>query len=185
VSHFYVDSEGRAADAPHWLGKSQEKLARMQRKLARMQPGSKNYQEQLQKLRLLHEHIANQRKDLIHKESRRIANAWDAVCVRDSDLAAMSQTLPLGRVMDSGFGMFRDCLRYKLERQGKPYVVVDRYSPTAKTCHACGHVYDGLTLRERSWICPACGATILRERNAAENIRDWGISQIRHQQATA
>jgi putative transposase len=87
--------------------------------------------------------------------------------------------------MDSGFGMFRDCLRYKLERQGKPYVVLDRYSPTAKTCHACGHVYDGLTLRERSWTCPACGATVLRERNAAENIRDWGISQIRHQQATA
>lgn len=39
---------------------------------------------------LLHEHIANQRRDFLHKESRRIANAWDAVCIRDDDLKAIS-----------------------------------------------------------------------------------------------
>ena len=40
----------------------------------------------MQKFRLPHEHIANQRRDFIHKESRRIANAWDAVCVRSDEL---------------------------------------------------------------------------------------------------
>ncbi len=44
----------------------------------------------MQKYRLLHEHIANQRRDFIHKESRRIANAWGAVCVRDDSLTRMS-----------------------------------------------------------------------------------------------
>jgi putative transposase len=178
ASRFYVDSEGHGADAPHWLGQNRDKLARMQRRLSRMQTGSKNYQEQLQKLRLLHEHIANQRKDFIHKESRRIANAWDAVCVRESDLTVMSKNLPLGHVMDNGFGMFRKCLQYKLTRQGKAYLVVEQYAPTTKTCHVCGQVNENLTLSDRVWHCPACGTALSRARNAAENIRDSGLAQF-------
>ena len=42
----------------------------LQRRLNRMQPGSKNYEEAVLKYRLLHEHIANQRRDFLHKESR-------------------------------------------------------------------------------------------------------------------
>lgn len=113
-SCFYVDSEGNIPDLPD-LTKAREKLARMQRKLARMERGSNNYSRQLQRLRLLHEHIANQRKDFIHKESRRIANDWDAVCVTARTLTEEHD----------GFGMFRECLRYKLERQGKRYISVD------------------------------------------------------------
>ncbi len=101
----------------------------MQSRLSRMESGSRNYEEQMQKIRLLHEHIANQRKDFIHKESRRIANAWDAACARDSDLVELSRRLRGADVMSAGFGMFRDCLKYKLERQGKAYIVVDQYVP--------------------------------------------------------
>lgn len=127
LSHFYVDSNGYAPDPPRWMERSAAKLTKLQRRLARMQLGSRNYEEQLQKIRTLHEHIANQRRDFIHKESRRIANAWDAVCVKDTDMIEMSRILRLGKVMDSGFGYFRTCLRYKLERQGKPLIVVDKY----------------------------------------------------------
>lgn len=93
--------------------RSREKLSRMQQRLSRMEPGSKNYEEQLRKLRLLHEHMANQRRDALHKDSRRIANAWDAVRLTDRPL----------RGEDPGFGMFRELLQYKLERQGKQFVV--------------------------------------------------------------
>lgn len=185
MSHFYVDSEGQMADPPKWLQQSQGKLAQMQRRLSRMKYGSKNYEQQLQKIRTLHEHIANQRKDHLHKESRRIANAWDAVCVRDTDLTVMSQKLKLGNVMDSGFGMFRIYLDYKLKRQGKSYIVVDKFIPTTKTCHHCGCIKDDLTLRDRTWVCPACGEVIQREVNAARNIRDAGLSQFFDIKATA
>ena len=86
MSHFYAADDGTIANAPHWLKQSQEKLAKIQRQLSRMQPGSKNCQETVQKFRELHEHIANQRRDFIHKESRRIANAWDAVCMRGDSI---------------------------------------------------------------------------------------------------
>jgi len=179
IGHFYVADNGAMADPPRWLKQSQEKLAGMQRRLCRMQPGSKNYQEMVQKYRLLHERIANQRRDFIHKESRRIANAWDAVCVRETDLVALSQKLKQMGGKNTGFGMFRLCLQYKLEQHGKRYIVVDLLAPTAKTCHECGNVNEELTTHDRTWICPNCGAVVSREVNAARNIRDMGLAQLK------
>ena len=172
LQHFYVDSEGHAADPPHWLRQSQGKLAAQQSRLSRMERGSKRYQKQLRKIQCLYEHIANQRKDFVHKESRRIANAWDAVGVESGSLREMSRSLPLGNVMDSGFGKFRACLEYKLARQGKACIAVDKYYPSAKTCRHCGHINDGLTLREHVWKCPCCGQELAREENAAKNVRE-------------
>ncbi len=177
VSHFYVADNGAMADPPRWMKESQKKLAKIQRQLSRMQPGSKNYQEAVQKYRLLHEHIANQRKDYIHKESRRIANAWDAVCVRADNLDEFRRNLNYGNPADAGYGMFRECLRYKLERQGKPFIVVDRYVPTTRTCSACGLVREAVSLRENTWTCSKCGTVHQKEINAAKNIRAQGLAQ--------
>ncbi len=163
VNRFYVDSEGSSPQLPE-VARSKEKLARMQRKLSRMERGSQNYEKQLQKIRLQHEHIANQRRDFIHKESRRIANAWDAVCVEEANLVEMS--LRQSHVLDYGFGKFRECLKYKLERQGKAYIVVDRLAAAAETCHECG-------------------AEISQEVNAAKNLRDMGLSQFLKQETSA
>lgn len=181
VTHFYVDSEGHRVDLPLWLKKSQRKLAEEQRKLSRMERGSKNYNQQLQKLRILHEKIANQRKDFIHKTSRRIANDWDAVCLRDSDRKALSQWLTLGNGMN-GFGAFRICLQYKLERLGKPYILVDSYFPSAKTCCLCGHVHHALTPKERTWRCPSCGGVLSRDTNAARNLKAQGLAMLQQTQ---
>ena len=176
VHTFYVDSQGESPVLPDLAG-SRERLDRMRQKLSRMERGSRNYERQMERIRLQYEHIANQRRDFVHKESRRIANAWDAVCVRDTDLAELSRRLRHAHVMDSGFGMFRECLKYKLERQGKAYIVVDRFAPAAKTCHFCGHVNEELTTRRRTWTCPSCGAAVCREVNTARNLRDFGIRE--------
>lgn len=174
-----MDSNGETPDPPHWLRRSEKKLALMQQRLSRMQRGSKNYEAQLQKIRLLHEHIANQRLDFVHKQSRRLADASDAVCVRDCNLQEMARELKRGSVNDSGFGMFRSCVKYKLARQGKPFVVIDKFYPSAKTCHNCGAVWEELPQEDRFWTCPTCGAQLSRERNAAENIRRQGMEKLR------
>ena len=124
ASHFYVDGSGNTADPPRWLRESEAKLQKMQQKLSRMVPGSNNYNEQIRRFQLLHEHIANQRRDYVQKESSRIANACDAVCVRSANMRKMSQMKKYGNVMDSGFGLFKDCLAYKLARQGKQFVQI-------------------------------------------------------------
>ena len=182
MGHFYVADSGHRADPPRWLKQSQEKLTKLQRRLKRMEPGSKNYWEAVRKYRLLHEHIANQRRDFIHQESSRIANGWDAVCMRADDLAELSRSVKRGNVLESGFGMFRECLRYKLARQGKPLILVGRYGPTTRSCSACGSVQDAVSYRRRTWVCPRCGAVHDREVNAAKNIKAQGLAQYFHSQ---
>ena len=178
MRHFYAADDGTLADPPQWLRQSQEKLAKIQQQLCRMQPGSKNYQEMVQRYRLLHEHIVNQRRDFIHQESRRIANVWDAVCVRGDDLAELAQKSNFGNTMKEGYGAFRECLRYKLGRQGKELIEVDRYTPTSRTCSACGMVLDdAVSYKKQRWICPKCGVAHDREVNAAKNIKAAGLAQ--------
>ena len=183
LSHFYVTNDGTPADPPRWLRQSQDKVASIQQKLSRLKPGSKNYQELVQKYRLLHEHIANQRRDFLHKESRRIANAWDAVCIRDDSLKAISEELGGSGIHDTGFGMFREMLRYKLERQGKQLLEVGHFVPTTKTCSVCGAINETLSPKARRWVCPVCGAEHKRGKNAAVNIKAHGLACYQNEQA--
>ena len=170
AGHFYVADNGTKADPPHWLEQSQEKLVKLQRKLSRMEPDSKNYQETVQKYRLLHEHIANQRRDFLHKESSRIANGWRAVCIRSDDLQELGLT--------AGFGAFRKMLRYKLEWQGKSLISIDRYFPSTRFCSVCGHLADEIDYSRQTWTCPKCGTLLDREINAAKNIKSEGLAHF-------
>lgn len=49
---------------------------------------------------------------------------------------------------------------------------VNRFYPSSKTCHSCGFIKKDLTLKDRTYKCPSCGATIDRDLNAALNLRD-------------
>ena len=77
-------------------------------------------QKQKKKIARLHAHIARQRKDYLHKESRKITNFYDLVCIESLNMKEMSQDMCFGkRVHDNGWGMFTDFLAYKMERAGK------------------------------------------------------------------
>lgn len=93
-------------------------------------------------------------------------------------MTEMSQQVKRGNALEAGFGTFRECLRYKLARQGKQLIIVDRYVPTSRTCSACGFVRDEeVSYRHRTWCCPKCGVTHSREINAAKNIKAQGLAQ--------
>lgn len=88
----------------------------------------------------------------------------------------MAQTLQLGKsTNDNGFGMFRVFLKYKLEKLGKYYVVIDKWYPSTKTCHACGTYNPDVELGDATWVCPHCGRTVQRDPNAAFNIKYEGF----------
>ena len=94
MGHFYVADSGHRADPPRWLKQSREKLVKLQRRLKRMEPGSKNYWEAVRKYRLLHEHIANQRRDFIHQESSRIRSRAQPSPHRGAMLASGKRISP-------------------------------------------------------------------------------------------
>ena len=174
MKELYVDDNGFVPEYPHPYRESQKKLAREQRKLAHRQKGGTNREKQRIKVARLHEHTANQRKDFLHKQSRKIANSYDAVCIEDLNMKAMSQALNFGKsVSDNGWGMFTGMLAYKLSDQGKHLVKVGKIFPSSKMCSHCGRVKSELHLSERTYKCE-CGFACDRDRNAAINIRNEG-----------
>jgi len=147
-----------------------------------MVKGSNNYKEQLLRITNLHERIANQRKDYLHKTSRYLANKYDYVFVEDLDLKEISkrkEELKLGIfVNDLAFGTFLNQLKYKLEWLNKKLVKVDKYFPSSQLCSICGYRKTDLLLKTKSWICPNCGFKHDRDHNAAINIKKEGTRMI-------
>ena len=151
---------------------NEKRLAREQRKLSRCVRGSHNYELQKKKVARCHEKIRNQRRDHLHKLSRKIADGYDAAAVEDIDMKAMGQCLHFGKsVQDNGYGMFREMLDYKLAWKRKKMVKVNRFFPSSKKCCKCGRIKKELKLSERVYHC-VCGNKMDRDRNAAINIRE-------------
>ena len=176
MPELYVDSNGMSPAYPRYYRQAQSKLAKEQRKMSRRKKGGKNYIKQKLKVARIHEHIANQRKDFLHKQSRQIANAYDAVAIENLDMKDMTQALHFGKsVSDNGWGMFTRMLEYKLTDSGKAFVKIDKWFPSSKTCSKCGCINETLKLGDRIWTCDGCGVTHNRDTNAAINIRNEGL----------
>lgn len=181
----YMDSDGNCADMPKFFQKAQKRLAIAQRRLSRKKGSlknekkSKNYIKQLKKVNRVHTHISNQRKDFLHKKSTEIANRYDAVCVEDLDMKAIANKgFGNGKAtMNNGYGMFLTMLDYKLARQGKKLVRVDKWFPSSQLCSCCGHKQK-MSLKVRTYNCPECGNRMDRDINAAINIRNEGMKQL-------
>ena len=163
----------------HYYRKALDKLAREQRILSHRNRGSKRYDKQRKKIALLHEKIANQRKDYLHKLSRQITNAYDLICVEDLNMQGMSQALNFGKsVADNAWGMFLRYLGYKAEELGKKLVKIDKWFASSKMCHVCGYIHEELTLSSRKWKCPECQTEHDRDKNAAQNIKAEGMRMV-------
>mgnify|MGYP002677767498 CR=1 FL=1 len=175
---FYVDSQGKEANYPKFYRNAQAVLSKEQRKLSLMKYGSHNYEKQRIRVAKIQEHIANQRKDWLHKLSFELAELYDYICVEDINMQNMAQSLKLGKsTNDNGFGMFRTFLAYKLIERGKQLVKIDKWFPSSKACRFCGCVNTNLKLSDRVWTCE-CGAILNRDENAAINIMNIGLSMV-------
>ena len=67
----------------------------------------------------------------------------------------------------------------RAQRTGARLVAIDRWSPSSKTCSACGAVKADMTLAIREWDCPECGTHHDRDINAAKNIKALGIQMLK------
>lgn len=179
MNGLYVESEqGKRANYPHYYRQAEEKLAKAQSVLSRRVKGSARWEKQRIKVARLHEQVANQRKDFLHKESYKLTREYDCVCIEDLNMQDMSKSKRYSKsISDNGWGMFRAFLQYKLEERGKKLIKLSKWFPSSKTCSACGTVKQTLHLSERVFRCD-CGCVMDRDWNAAINIKNEGLHML-------
>lgn len=177
IKSFAVSSDGMEYANPKYLRKSEKKLQRLQRQLSRKTKGSHNREKARVKVARLHEHVANQRKDMLHKLSTELMRKYDVVCLESLSTANMMKNHCLAKsIADASWSEFQRQLHYKAKWYSKRVVEVDRFYPSSQLCSCCGAQWSGTKdLKIRKWICPACQAELDRDTNAAINILNEGL----------
>ncbi|HMF31989.1 MAG TPA: RNA-guided endonuclease TnpB family protein, partial [Candidatus Lokiarchaeia archaeon] len=91
IAHFAADSDGNFVASPQHLEFSLAKVKRLQKKLSRKKKASNRRQKAKFVLAKLHEKVANQRRDFLHKLSRYYVANYDVICAEDLAVAGMLQ----------------------------------------------------------------------------------------------
>ena len=172
-----VTSDGQKIKNNHFAKKAQARIRMLQKQKSRRKKGSKNREKTRVKLAIAHEKLSNKRKDFIHKATHKLVMENDIICIEDLNVQGMMKNHSLaGAISDVSFGEIRRQLEYKCKWHGKELVIIDRWSPTSKTCNHCGFKMTDFNLGIREWDCPSCHCHHDRDVNAARNILDEGLS---------
>jgi putative transposase len=180
LSDLFVTSHGVKIGNPRHLKGYEQRLAYRQRQLAKKQKGSANRAKARMKVARLHAKIADCRRDHLHQLTRCIINENQVIAVEDLNIKALVKHPTLAKsISDASWGEFVRQLDYKAAWAGRQLVKIDRWFPSSKRCHHCGHLADSMPLNVRIWDCPSCGAqSIDRDVNAAKNILTAGLAGL-------
>ena len=179
-SNLYVDSNNNTA--PNYKPYKQlnkKKLTKLQRNLARKQKGSNNCEKARVKLARFEKHISDSRRDYIEKETLRLVGTYGVIGIEDLNLQGMMKFSHNAKnYVDTSWYTFTQKLLWKARLNNCIVVKSDRFYPSSKTCNYCGYTNQDLTLKDRKWTCPDCGTEIIRDQNAAQNLRDNAINLL-------
>ncbi len=189
--HFATLSDGSTIENPRYYRKAEKKLERLQQAVSRKKRGSLRRRKAVKQVAKAYRKVRNQRQDFLHKESRKLVNAYGTIVFEELQPANMSKRpkpkqdetgkyLPNGAaaksglnksIVDASWGMFQQFCTYKAASAGREVLFVNpKY--TSQACSGCGQVRKK-ELSER-WHSCDCGTELDRDHNAALNILALG-----------
>ena len=163
----------------------EKRLRREQRRLSRKYEfrkkkggmtatASANIDKQKLKVQKIHHRIDTIREGYENKVVHEIVKQKPRfITMEDLNVRGMMKNKHLAKVVAAQrFNLILTKLKRKAQIIGIEFRTVDRFYPSSKTCHTCGHTNKDLKLKDRVYICPKCGYTEDRDFNAALNLRD-------------
>ncbi len=176
LKEFCITSNNEFVSNPRFLRKLEEKLQKAQRILSHRVKKSNNRFKQQKKVFKLHQKIANQRLDFLHKLSTKLINENQVICLEDLSVKNMVKNHCLAKsISDVSWSKFVELLKYKASWYGRELVQIDKFFPSSKLCSNCGNIKTDITLKDREYVCSCCGLIIDRDYNAALNILREGL----------
>lgn len=173
IKSFLVTSNGIEVNNPKYLRKVQSRLKFTQRKYSKHKGKRTKH-----RLAILHEKVANQRKDFLNKVSTQLIKNHDSIAIEDLNISGMVKNHNLAQsIQDASWGTFISMLEYKANWYGKNILKISRFDPSSKLCSVCGNINKELTLQDREWTCKKCGSLLNRDVNAAINIKNFALKK--------
>jgi putative transposase len=176
LENFLTTSDGEVVENPRFLKKELPALRRAQRAVSRKKKGGVNRCKATKVVRVLHAHVANQRREHHHKTALNLIRCYGLIAVESLNIRGMVRNHRLSRaIADAAWGGFLMVLGHKAERAGVTVMAVNARG-TSQQCSACGEeVRKNLSVRQH--VCPHCGLSLHRDENAARNILARGLDQ--------
>ena len=172
ISTLATLDDGAKYENPKALKQYERKLKREQRKLIRKVFLSQNYYKQKRKVERIHYRIACIRWDAQHQATTDILKCASKIGIETLQVTNLLKNRKLAKALsDAALGGFLEKIKTKAQALGIQIVQADRFFASSKTCSACGHKKDDLTLSDRQYHCSDCGVFLDRDVNAAINLR--------------
>lgn len=172
VVRFATLSDGTVVPPLNIFKRYAADLRKAQQAMSRKKKFSNNWKKAKARVQCIHVHIANARRDYLHKTSTTISKNHAMVVVEDLQVSNMSRSAAgtvdkpgrnvraktgLNRsILDQGWAEFRRQLEYKMLWAGGLLLAVPPQN-TSRTCPCCSHVSGDNRRTQAEFACVACG----------------------------
>jgi putative transposase len=179
LTNFVATSNGLLIKRTRFFADAERKLKLLQQRVTRKRIGSNNRKRASEKVALVHEYLANCRKDWHRKLSHQICDDAGMAFLEDLNLVGLSRAMLGKHCLDAGFGQFFNILEQTCFKRGVSFPKVDA-KKTSQICSNCLNETGKKDLSERVNSCHNCCYTTDRDVAAAQVVLKRGLAAVGH-----